>query len=189
MKSTVEDQERTDQSAAGAESGAVAMGEKVVIQTALVLVGYNDKFYEMRPLFDTGSTRTYITKELAKMLKVKPVEQQTFSAYLFGSTKGKEKTSPAVDLAIKIKAGKTIIIKATVTLQITGPLKWVPVQLENQRKIQKNFSLADTLPKDIDTYTLGLLIGNDYYHDIILDKRKKIQDNLYVINSKFGWMS
>ena len=150
-------------------------------------VGCNDKFYETRAIFDTGITRTYITEELAKVLKVKSVEQET-SVYSFGSTKAKEKTSPVVDLAIKIKAGKTITIKATVTPQITGPLKRVPIQIENQRKIQKDYPLTDTLPKDIETYTLGLLIGNDYYNDIILDKRKKIQDNLYAINSKLGWI-
>ena len=49
----------------------VAMGEKVVMQTALVSVGCNDKFLA---LFDRGSTRTYITEELAKMLKAKPIE-------------------------------------------------------------------------------------------------------------------
>ena len=46
MKSTVEDQERKDKPVAGAESGMVAMGEKVVIQTALVSVGCLDKFYK-----------------------------------------------------------------------------------------------------------------------------------------------
>ena len=42
------------------------------------------------------------------------------------------------------------------------------------------------MPKNIETYTLGLLIDNDYYNDIILES-KKIQDNLYVINSKLEW--
>ena len=80
------------------------------------------------------------------------------------------------------------MIKATVTLQITGHLNRLPIQLENQRKIQKDYPLADTMPKRIETDTLELLIGNDYYNDIILDERKKIQDNLYVINSKLGWI-
>ena len=80
------------------------------------------------------------------------------------------------------------MIKATVMPQITGPLKRVLIQLEIQNKIQKDYTLADVLPKDIETYTLGLLIGNDYYSDIILDERKKTQDNLYVINSKLGWI-
>ena len=38
MKSTIEDQERNDQPATSAKSGMVAMGEKVVMQTAVVSV-------------------------------------------------------------------------------------------------------------------------------------------------------
>ena len=75
MKNTVEEQERKDQPATGAGSSMIAMGEKLVMQTALVSVGCNDKFYKTRAIFDTGSTRTYITEELGKMLKAKPVEQ------------------------------------------------------------------------------------------------------------------
>ena len=38
MKSTIEDQERNDQPATSANSGMVAMGEKIVMQTAVVSV-------------------------------------------------------------------------------------------------------------------------------------------------------
>ena len=61
------------------------------------------------------------------MLKVKLIEQQILSVYSFGSAKANEKMSAVVDLAIKIKAGKTIMIKATITPQITDPLKRVPI--------------------------------------------------------------
>ena len=165
------------------------MGEKVVMQTALVSIGCNDKFYKMRALFDTRNTRTCIIEELAKVLKAKSVEKKrNFSVYLFGSTKEKLKTSPVVGLVIKIKMGKAILIKATVTPQITDPLNRVPIQLEKQRKIQKDCPLADRIPKNIEICTLGLLVGNDYYNENIPDKHKKIQNNLYVINSKLGWI-
>ena len=54
------------------------------------------------------------------------------------------------------------MITTTVTPQITGSLKRVPIQLENQRRIQRDYPLADKLPENIETYKLGLLIGNDY---------------------------
>ena len=80
------------------------------------------------------------------------------------------------------------MIKVTATPQITGTLRRELIQLENQRKIQKDYPLNDTLPKNIETYTLGLLLSNDYYNDLILDERKKIEDNLYIINLKLGWI-
>ena len=114
------------------------------------------------------------------MLKAKPIEQKTFSVYLFGITKAKEKVSPVVDLAVKIRSGKVIMIKAAVILQIIH----IESNADSPRKVKKNpedYPLADTLPKSVKTYTYGFLIGNNYYNVIILDERKKTQDNLYVI--------
>ena len=73
------------------------------------------------------------------------------------------------------------MIQATVMPRRTDPLQQMPIQLENQGKIQKDYPQTDTLLKNVETYTLGLLIRNYYYNDIILDKQKKIQDNRYVI--------
>ena len=179
MTSTVEDQERKDPLATGTESGRVVIGDKAVMKTALLSVRYKDKFYKTRALFDKGNTRTYITEDLEK-LKVKPVRQLTFSVYSFLSTKAKKTTPPAV-------VEKAIMIKATVTPLITGLFKWMLIQLGNQRKIGNDYPLADTLFKNVETCKLGLLFGNDYYNEIIVDERKKIQDNLSVINSKLGW--
>ena len=58
---------------------------------------------------------------------------------MFGNTKTKEKTSPLVNLAINIKLQKTIMTKARVTPQVTGPMSRMSFQLENQI----NYPLAD----------------------------------------------
>ena len=39
------------------------------------------------------------------------------------------------------------------------------------------------------TSTLGLLIGNDYYYELIMGDRIQVQDGLYLIKSKLGWIS
>ena len=54
--------------------------------------------------------------------------------------------------------------------------------------LKQKYDLADTLPSQIETYTLGILIGNDHYYDIMLDKREVVQENLYVLESKLGWI-
>ena len=40
----------------------------------------------------------------------------------------------------------------------------------------------------METYTLGILIGNDHYYDIMLDKREVVEENLFVLESKLGWI-
>ena len=54
--------------------------------------------------------------------------------------------------------------------------------------IQRKYKLADTLPKTMESSTLVLLIGNDYYNDIMSSEKVKIEEGLYVIKSKFGWV-
>ena len=184
----VDDEQRKKKEMHGPESELVAIGENVVMQTALVTIKGDNKTNTSRALFDTGSTRTYITEELVNSLKLKPIEEHTFSIYAFGNTKPKQKTSPVVELIIKTKFGPDIRIKATVTKQITGPLQRMPLNFELRNNLKNQFDLADTLPSKVETYTLGLLIGNDHYYDIMLDTRTKIQDNLYLVKSKLGWI-
>ena len=80
------------------ESGMIAIGEKVIMQTALMTTKGNDSIVTNRALFDTGSTRSYVTGEVANSLK--PIEEQTFSIYAFGKTKPKQKAAPIVELKI-----------------------------------------------------------------------------------------
>ena len=99
----VDDEQRKKKEMHGPESELVAIGENVVMQTALVTMKGDNKTNTSRALFDTGSTRTYITEELVNSLKLKPIEKHTFSIYAFGNTKPKQKTSPVVELIIKTK--------------------------------------------------------------------------------------
>ena len=54
--------------------------------------------------------------------------------------------------------------------------------------LKQQYDLAGTLPSQMETYTLGILIVNDHYYDIMLDKREVVQANLYVLKSKLGWI-
>ena len=95
------------------ESGMTAIGEKVIMQTALMTIKGNDSIDTTRALFDTGRTRSFVTKEVSNSLKLKHIEEQTFSIYAFGDTEPKQKTTPIVKLKIQTRFGKLIEIKAT----------------------------------------------------------------------------
>ena len=44
------------------------------------------------------------------------------------------------------------------------------------------------MPKHTESSSFGILIGNDYYNDIMSTERIKIHKELHIIKSKFGWM-
>ena len=170
------------------ESGMIAIGEKVIMQTALMTIKGNDSIVTTRALFDTGGTRSYVTEDVANSLKLKSIEEQTFSIHAFGDTKPKQKTASVVELKIQTRFGKSIKIKAIVTKQISRPLQRTPLQLKNQRMLKQQYDLPDTLPSQMETYTLRILIENDHYYDIMLDKREVVQENIYVLESKLAWI-
>ena len=135
-----EDQENntsTSESNDDTESGMIAIGQKVTMQTALMTIKGNDSIVTTQALFDTGSTRSYVTEDVANSLKLKSIEEQTFSIYAFGDTKPKQKTASIVELKIQTRFGKSIKIKATVTKQISRPLQRTPLQLKNQRMLKQ----------------------------------------------------
>ena len=81
----------------GTKRRMIAIGEKVVMQAALVTMKGQNKTVTTRYLLDTRSTRIYVTEELKNSLKLKSVKEQTFSVYSFGNTKTQQRTLPVVN--------------------------------------------------------------------------------------------
>ena len=58
--------------------------------------------------------------------------------------------------------------------------------LDNWDCLWNEFSLADGIPTERETTSVELLIGNDYYLDIILLQKVGVQSGLYMLGSKLG---
>ena len=63
-----------------------------------------------------------------------------------------------------------------------------PKTLDNWDYLWNEFSLADDLPIERETSSVELLIGNDYYLDVILPQKVEVQPGLYMLGSKLGWI-
>jgi hypothetical protein len=59
---------------------------------------------------------------------------------------------------------------------------------ENWKHLVKSLDLADTIPNENEQTSIELLIGNDYYLDIIMSQRIEIEPGLYLLGSKLGWI-
>ena len=75
--------------------------------------------------------------------------------------------------------------------QIAESIQRRPVNLktlDNWNYLWNEFSQADDLPTERETSIVELLIGNDYYLDIILPQKMEVQPGLYMLDSKLGWI-
>ena len=91
-------------------------------------------------------------------------------------------------LMLKSKDGNTVTVKANVVPKISGDMQRLPIRLKNRFSIQKRFRLADTLPQQTESSAIGVLIGSDYYHEVMSSERVNVQERLFLIKSKFGWI-
>ena len=140
------------------ETTMLSDGEHVVMQTALVeAISTNHSASEVtKVLMETGSSRTYVTEEIAQKLNLRPNESINITIYTTGASKPKEILSLVVIMAIKSK------VNANVAPKISGNIQRMPIQLKNQFSVQKRFKLADTLPQRTESSTIMILVGGDY---------------------------
>ena len=75
--------------------------------------------------------------------------------------------------------------------QIVESIQRRPVNLkslDNWDCLWNEFLLADDTPTEREIYSVELLIGNDYYLDLILPQKVEVQPGLYMLGSKLGWI-
>ena len=109
----------------------------------------------------------------------------------FGSEKPKRIRSPTTKLDIVLKDGSILQINANVVPQIAGSIQRRPVDLKSFKNwdyLWGEFPLLDDLPKETESSSVELLIGNYCYLDIILPQKIEVQAGLYMHGSKFGWI-
>ena len=120
---------------------------------------------ETRILMDTGSQRTYITKELADNLQLKTRETQEYSVYTFGNKKPKKITTSFVELAIKTQKGDYILIKASIVPQITGLFQRIPINMSEQQNLKKTYHLAGhfaSISAKMVTYKISIKVSRHF---------------------------
>lgn len=65
-------------------------------------------------------------------------------------------------------------------------MKFYPT--ENLEHLVKSLDMAHTIPTESESSSVELLIGNDYYLDIILSQKIEVQPGLYLLAPKLGWI-
>ncbi|XP_071158950.1 uncharacterized protein [Mytilus edulis] len=165
------------------ENSLLSSGNIVLMQTAQTTVSHTEvnETEVVRLLMDSGSQRTYITKNLAKRLNLKKKATEEITLVTFGADKPKTLRTQKVSLKIRLKDGVCMLIDANVVPKITGSILRRPLKMDDRENVKylcNNLQLADTLPSSLESSTIEILIGNDYYLDIILPQKIEIQQGL-----------
>lgn len=94
-------------------------------------------------------------------------------------------------LQITLKDGRKLDISVNIVPIISGTIhrKSVGQLSENANQILKTVDLADSIATENESCEIEMLLGNDFYLDIVLCQKLEIQHGLYLLGSKCGWIS
>lgn len=107
----------------------------------------------------------------------------------FRSDRPKTLQTPKTNINLKLRNGDILSITAYIVPRITETIDKRPFNIfqdEHTSYLFKDLPLPDNVPLENESSSVGLLVDNDYYLDIILRQKIDIQPELYLLASKFG---
>ena len=178
-------------SAFSEENVLVSSGEIVLMQTARTEIKScdNSRSEQIRILLDSGSQRTYVTESLAEKSLLKRESEEEIKVVTFGSNKPKTVKTTQTKLKIKLNDGQFLDICANIVPIISGTIQRKAINLCSSKHMDhliRSLDIADALPSETESSTVELLVGNDYYLDLILSQKIEIQLGLYLLASELG---
>ena len=174
------------------EEALVSSGKMVLMQIAKTEVKNQDKSKceKVRILLDSGSQMTYVTEKVAEKLQLSREAEEEIKLVTFGSDKPKTVKIVQTKLCIRLNNGQYLEISANIVPVISGSVQRKALRMcysQNIDHLVRSLDMADTIPSETETSAIELLIGNDYYLDI-LSQKIKVQPGLYLLASKLGWI-
>ena len=170
----------------------LASGERVLLQTAIVSIQNSEGNDEIkaRVLLDSASQRTFMTNKLAQRLRLPSEHKEYLSVSTFGAVKSTNIETYVVNFKVKIKDGSYLLLSANVLKQITGGIQRSPLlqkDIEFLRFIPQN-ELADQIPNTTESLDVDILIGSDFFWDIVGGDKIVLPSGMFMLPSKFGYI-
>jgi hypothetical protein len=136
---------------------------------------------------DSGSQRSYITNSLEKRLGLVPIRTETLNLNTFGDDHFKKRRCDIVQLSLKGNSGNRKIT-ALCFPNLCSPLT-TTIDLSLSPHLQ-DLQLSDLniLEGRQSDSSIDILIGADYYFDILTGEMVRGESGPVAVNSDFGWV-
>ena len=156
----------------------------VLLQTARTTATNSNgsRSAKVRILFDSGSQRSYISNSLKTRLNLKPLKNETLNLNTFGNSKFRKQNCELVEFNLEGKDHGKLTIKALSFPVICSSLP-TRVNIEDFPHLE----LADEFEHDRNE-SIDVLIGSDYYWQIVIGEMQKGESGPVAVSSKLGWL-
>ena len=176
-----------------AEEMMLSSGSQVQMQTATSVVTnlLGSPLVSVCIMLDSGSQRTYVTESLARNLNLHLRAPKKLAVVTFGSERPKYLQYRPSELQLFLKDGKQMTLDVSVVPSITGRITRTPLDQDDIAFIKSEgleSKLADVLPTQSECYPVEMLVGNDYYFDLLLPRKIDLRPGLCLFQSRLGWI-
>ena len=161
----------------------------VLLQTARTFAYTADeKLVPIRVLMDNGSQRSYVTDKLKSQLQLKPIKQERIVLNTFGNNSFQRRECEQIQVRLQGKYEEDVVITAASFPTICSPLQTM-VEVNQYQHLQ-GLELADCNYSDHDTSgnNIDMLIGSDFYWDVVIGDLVRAEKGPVAVSSKFGWL-
>ncbi|XP_065180007.1 uncharacterized protein LOC135810442 [Sycon ciliatum] len=172
---------------ATAPSSPSQQQDAVILQTAVATIGGATITQPARLMFDTGSSRSFITHEAQHALQLAANGSDTIAMAGFGDSARKVVCLPRVQLSVGCDDGSTVTVIANVVDNITCPIQRFPLDYTKYPVLQ-SVNLAEPTPLATESVVVDVLIGSDHYHHLIGPQVISVTADLVLVESKLGFI-
>jgi len=168
-------------------TNAVEERKMVLLQTAQAIAGNETDRREthVRVLFDSGSQRSYITEDLCHSLRLTPVQSEKLHLNTFGDTRFKPKQCKLYKLYLRNSQSEERIEITALSFPVI--CSTLPVISDiSQYSYLCGIQLADSSSSA--RSTIDVLIGSDFYWQLVGSEIRQGKQGPVAINSKLGWL-
>ena len=161
---------------------------RVLLQTARAYAYMADsELIPIRALLDSGSQRSYMTNSLKTQLKLTPVRKERITLNMFGSNSFSKKECDMIEVRLQGRKDSTVTIVALSFPMICAPLP-SPVEVDQYPHLRE-LELADQR-LDHNDYgeNIDILIGSDFYWDVVTGDRIQAENGPVAVSSVSGWL-
>ena len=162
-------------------------GTRGVLQSATTSVDGLTQSSEARIMLDNGADNSYVLNEFADRIGAKCVGSDTIWQAGFGDAKRRSSKCKIYEFQLALKNGGHRTIQAYGTNNIVCSINKHKFDVK-KFPILTRVELAEPLAEKNQMVPVQILVGSDYYYDIVKSERIPLLDGLVLLDSELGYI-
>lgn len=171
------------------QSGLASLVQgQILLESVVVTVIGRGGQSRVRLLFDNGSQRSSILRSTAASVGSEVKGHEKISRSLYGGKVTEAEVHKRYEVILKgFGGGKLFTFEMLDESRICGSIPQVPSGQWMQELKRHGIRISDAVSKTQNSKEISILIGSDYYQQLMTGRRQQLEYGLVAVETVFGW--